>query len=140
MVYDYLSIVQNLPKKVWELAKPPEERSEMVTEMIKRFSVDGKVEPIQIQKLSMIVTNLFMESMEKLYELYDEIMSGVSKISRTVRLDRETADALDDACLDRQTRYRDLMSRIIRDWLRIEGSIDNQLLLIILVEIKVFTT
>lgn len=47
-VYEYLAIIQNLPEAVWELARPPEERSEMVTELIKRFCIDAKVEPIEM--------------------------------------------------------------------------------------------
>lgn len=83
-VYEYLSIIRNLPEEVWELARRPEERSEKVTELIKRFSIDRKIEPIDIQKLSMIATNLGKAgyTLEKMMEV------GVAVITENVPRDR----------------------------------------------------
>jgi hypothetical protein len=53
------------------LARPPEERSERVTELIKRFSNVGKLDSIDIPKLSMIASNLGKAgySLEKIMEV-----------------------------------------------------------------------
>lgn len=72
-------------------------------------------------KAKKLVAYLKKRPDEPLEELYDEILTGISKISRIVYFDSETIDALEDACLDRQTFYRDLILRIIKNWLRENG-------------------
>lgn len=85
-VYKYLSIIQNLPEEVWELTRPNEERSEMVTELIKRFSFERKVEAIDIHKLSMIASKLGKAgyTLEKIMEV------GVAVITLKIPRDRIT--------------------------------------------------
>ena len=58
---------------------------------------------------------------EPLEELYEEIITGASKISTIVYFDRKTKDALGDACMERQTFERNLISRIIKEWLVEKG-------------------
>lgn len=63
---------------------------------------------------------------EPLEELYEEIITGASKISAIVPLDRETIDALGDACMERQTYRRNLISKIVKAWLEKNGYIGEQ--------------
>lgn len=84
MVYEYLTIIRNLPEEIWELTKPPEERSEAVTELIKRFSIDGVVKPIEMQKLSMIASNLGSAG----YTLDKMMEVGVAVITKKIPRDR----------------------------------------------------
>ena len=63
---------------------------------------------------------------EPLEELYEEIITGASKISAIVYLDRKIIDALGDACMERQTYRRALISKIIEQWLEKNGYIGEQ--------------
>lgn len=64
---------------------------------------------------------------DPLEELYEEIITGTSKISAIVYLDRKTIDALGDACMEKQTYRRKLISRIIIEWLDKNGYIVKQI-------------
>lgn len=63
---------------------------------------------------------------EPLGELYEEIITGASKISSIVYLDRETKDALGDACMEKQIYERALISKIIKEWLEKTGYMGEQ--------------
>jgi len=58
---------------------------------------------------------------EPLEELYEEIITGASKISSIVYLDRETKKALGDACMEKQIYERALISKITKKWLEEKG-------------------
>ena len=63
---------------------------------------------------------------EPLEELYEEMITGASKISAIVYLDRKTIDALGDVCMERQTYRRNLISKIAKDWLEKKGYMGEQ--------------
>ena len=66
------------------------------------------------QKLIECVKNRPEEPLE---ELYEEIITGASKISSIVYLDREIKEALGNACMEKQVYERALIFKIIKEWL-----------------------
>lgn len=58
---------------------------------------------------------------EPLEELYEEIITGASKISSIVYLDRELKEALENVCMEKQVYERTLIFKIIKEWLEEKG-------------------
>lgn len=63
---------------------------------------------------------------ELLEELYEEIITGASKISSLIYLDRETKDALGDACMEKQIYEHTLVPQIVKEWLEKNGYLGEQ--------------
>lgn len=140
--------IYGLPSSVKELLRKPEDRSRWLKErmlLLRRRQTSKKLSisnahliakclqgfnETDLLRFAVFLIGKPHEKAEKLIYLikkrpnvhldilYDEILTGTSKIARIIYFDRATIDSLDRACLDRQSHYHQLIIDIITDWLK----------------------
>lgn len=143
--------IYTLPEAVRELLRKPEDRSPWLKEYLMVLQKRKSSKTLTLGNITLIARELkdfppakqmevasflldkpydkaekLIEYVKKypeepLEELYDKILTGASKISKNIYLDRKTNDSLSDACMDRQTFYYKLIEIIIREWLIDKG-------------------
>lgn len=149
--------IYSLPESVRGLIRKPEDRPEWLKEYLLVFQKRKLSETLSIGVAALIAKELnvfpaaklmevasflvdkrydkaekLIEQLKKrpeepLEEIYEEIITGSSKISTVVYLDRKLKTSLDNACMERQTFERNLISRIIKEWLEENGYLGQQL-------------
>lgn len=102
-------------------------KADLLTEL-KRFPLEKQMEVAVFildksedvaQKIIEFVKVYPKKSVEDIYN--DVVEKEYGPYQRTLRFDRETWDAVSNACVDKQTHYDDLLAKVIKNWLKNEG-------------------
>lgn len=144
-----------LPTEVRGLLREPGERTKRQKEYLKQFQLreNSKTLPVGHADLitelkglplerqvetALFISNKSFEVATKIIharkshpnksidEIYEEVRNQYDEVERTIRLNKQVAEALGNVCMDYQIKWDLLVRKIIKGWLKTHGYLQGQ--------------